>query len=559
METTKRRPHLSYFRDRRSRAGVFATLAFVGSSLIAPVASGANPISEIEQTKGFRKGVTVAGIREHQAAFQSFADDNGGNRPSGLGGYDASAQYVYDRATAAGYDVSFQEFTFTFVGDATPPVFERITAPAAVYVDGVDFGTASYSGSGDVTAPITAVDLVVPSPGLMNGNTSGCEAGDFAGFTVGHIALMQRGTCTFRVKAENALAAGAAAAIIFNEGQPGRTAVLFPTLSPPPVDLPTIGITFELGNSLRNGVVNGPTGVTVHVKSDQLAEERTTRNVIAETPGGDPNRVVVVGAHLDSVTRGPGINDNGSGSGTILEIAEVFAAQGRDARNKLRFMWYAAEEGGLIGSSYYVANLSAAERGQIEMMLNFDMVGSPNMVRFVYDGNNSTFPVGPGVQLGPPGSGEIERVFAHYFASQGLLSEPTPFSGRSDYGPFITPTLAFPVGIPAGGLFTGAEGIKTVAQAAVYGGVPGAQYDPCYHLACDTFAGTGLGTPWVGLTALDQMSDAAAHATLLFSKRNFAQEPLTTTSLAADAALRQLSVGGATDSPSTEFDQRLSR
>lgn len=100
------------------------------------------------------------------------------------------------------------------------------------------------------------------------------------------------------------------------------------------------------------------------------------------------------------------------------------------------------------------------------------------------------------------------------------------------------------------GLFTGAEGIKTAAQAATYGGVAGAQYDPCYHLACDTYVGTGLGSPWVGLIGLDQMSDAAADAVLLFSKRNFAQEPLTITALAANAALEQSSVGGATDAPS---------
>ena len=125
------------------------------------------------------------------------------------------------------------------------------------------------------------------------------------------------------------------------------------------------------------------------------------------------------------------------------------------------------------------------------MMLNFDMVGSPNMVRFVYDGDNSAFPPAPGqVQAGPPGSGEIERVFRDYFAAVGLASEPTPFSGRSDYGPFITATP----GIPAGGLFTGAEGIKTAAQVLTYGGVAGQQYDPCYHIACDTFAGTGGGT-----------------------------------------------------------------
>ncbi len=265
------------------------------------------------------------------------------------------------------------------------------------------------------------------------------------------------------MKAGNAIAAGAVGMIVFNEGNPDRNGLNFGTMNPPPVDFPAVTTSFAVGDNLRNGVVNGPTGVTAHLKSDQLAEVRSTRNVIAETPGGDPNRVVVIGAHLDSVAAGPGINDNGSGSGTILEIAETFAAQGREPRNKLRFMWYSAEEGGLIGSDFYVDSLSPAERDQIEMMLNFDMVGSPNMVRFVYDGDNSAFPPVPSqVQAGPPGSGEIERVFRDYFASQGLASEPTPFSGRSDYGPFITATP----GIPAGGLFTGAEGIKTAAQVA---------------------------------------------------------------------------------------------
>ena len=192
------------------------------------------------------------------------------------------------------------------------------------------------------------------------------------------------------------------------------------------------------------------------VKVDYFVGVRTTRNVIAETLDGDPNRVVVVGAHLDSVTRGPGINDNGSGSATILEIAEVFAEQGRVPRNKLRFMWYGAEEltPGLIGSTFYVNSLSQAERDQIEMMLNFDMVGSPNFVRFVYDGNNSA----GGGAVGPAGSGAIEQVFLEYFTSQGLASAPTPFNGRSDYGPFIA------AGIPAGGLFTGAEGIKQTCR-----------------------------------------------------------------------------------------------
>jgi Zn-dependent M28 family amino/carboxypeptidase len=293
--------------------------------------------------------------------------------------------------------------------------------------------------------------------------------------------------------------------IIFNN----ISGLLLGTLGTPGINVPVIGISLALGEELAQIA-----GLEVHLVTNTVSEFRTTRNVIAETPTGDPNRVIVVGAHLDSVTAGPGINDNGSGSGTILEVAEVFAQQVRENRNKLRFMWYGAEELNLLGSAFYVNSLSQAERNKIELMLNFDMIGSPNFVRFVYDGNNSAFPPGTGgVQAGPTGSGAIEQVFLDYFASQGLANAPTPFNGRSDYGPFIG------VGIPAGGLFTGAEGIKTLAQAEVYGGTAGQQYDPCYHQACDTFDNNSN-------TALDQMSDAVAHAVLLFSKRNFDKNPL---------------------------------
>src|SRR5688572_1377328 len=466
---------------------------------------------DISETQGFRKQVKLAGIREHQAALQGIAVANGGSRVSSSVAYDASAQYVYDQMSAAGYNVSFQEFTFNFDGDQTAPALVQVSPTPTTYVDGVDYDSMQFSGSGDFTAPLTAVDLLVPSP-VANASTSGCEAADFAGFTPGHIALMQRGTCGFAQKAVNAQTAGAVGVIVFNEGNPERTALNLGTLGTQQT-IPAVTTSFAIGDTLRNGVLNGPTGLTLRLKVDYFFGPRTTRNVIAETLAGDPNRVVVVGAHLDSVTRGPGINDNGSGSAAILEIAQVFAEQGRTPRNKLRFMWYGAEEFGLLGSRFYVNSLSQAERDRIEMMLNFDMIGSPNFVRFVYDGDNSSFPVGPGAALGPAGSGTIEQLFNDYFDSQGLAKAPTPFSGRSDYGPFIA------VGIPAGGLFTGAEGIKTATEAAIYGGTAGQQYDPCYHLACDTFANNSD-------SALDQMSDAVAHAVLLFSKRDFEKQPL---------------------------------
>jgi Zn-dependent M28 family amino/carboxypeptidase len=476
-------------------------LMILSLALVVPTAFA----DDIHSTQGFRKAVKLVDIRAHQAALQAIANANGGTRLAGTNGFDESAAYIFNKLTAAGYSPTYQEFTFLLVADRTPPVLERVAPSQHTYTNGVDFGTMTYSGSGDATALVTAVDINLTLP---RANTSGCESADFAGFPVGNIALIQRGTCSFRQKADNATAAGAAGVIIFNQGNaPDRFGVINGTLNPPATvaAIPVVGTTYALGEELA-GLIGS--GLSVHLKADTIAENRSTRNIIAETPDGDPNSVIVVGAHLDSVSRGPGINDNGSGSATILRVAEVYAAQQRESRNKLRFMWYSGEEEGLLGSQFYVNSLSATDRAKIKLMLNFDMIGSPNFVRFIYDGDGSA-----GGPVGPAGSATIEQVFQAYFASQSLPADPTPFSGRSDYGPFIA------AGIPAGGLFTGAEGIKTTDQAAIYGGTAGQQYDACYHLACDTFANNSD-------TALDQMSDAVAHAVLLFSKRNFSHDPL---------------------------------
>lgn len=243
-------------------------------------------------------------------------------------------------------------------------------------------------------------------------------------------------------------------------------------------------------------------GYQVTIQQFQF-DSKTTYNIIAETPGGRDDRVVVVGAHLDSVPEGPGINDNGSGSAAILEIAIQMVELGIEPRNKVRFVFWGAKEDGLLGSQFYVDNLTGREIKNIALYLNLDMIGSPNFVRFVYDGDGSDTPL-----AGPNGSANIERIFLNYFAEYGLAVEPTALNAvemASDHLSFME------VGIPVGGLFTGAEGIKTDEQAAIYGGTAGVHYDPCYHLACDTFDNYSS-------TALDQMSDAAAHAILTFAE-----------------------------------------
>jgi Zn-dependent M28 family amino/carboxypeptidase len=438
-------------------------------------------------------------MQEHLDALHAIAERNGGNRLAGTPGYDASASYVATRMRAAGYTVRMQEFVIPLVLDRRPPVLRRVDSAPWRYRARRDYATFAYSGSGEVEAGVVAVDLLVPSP-EPNASTSGCEEADFAAFPRGSIALVQRGRCRFRVKVANAIAAGASAVIVFNEGNPGRRALFSGTLAPPQVAVPALSASFALGDALRNGGRTGATGVSVRLRTDMLAERRQTRNVIAESRTGRRDNIVVVGAHLDGVQHGPGINDNGSGSAMILELAEQLSRM--RPRNRLRFAWWGAEELGLLGSRHYVQQLSSAARRRIALYLNFDMVASPNFVRFVYDGDGSASR-GRRSRL-PAGSGAIERVFAQHFRGRGLPYRELR-AGASDHQPFAR------AGIPVGGLFSGAEGRKTPAQEAVFGGRAGQPYDACYHRPCDTRAN-------VNGTVLSQFAEAAAHAVETFAR-----------------------------------------
>ncbi|WP_037674365.1 M28 family metallopeptidase [Streptomyces griseus] len=210
---------------------------------------------------------------------------------------------------------------------------------------------------------------------------------------------------------------------------------------------------------------------------------RTGYNLVADWPGGDSNKVVMAGSHLDSVSAGAGINDNGSGSAAILETALAVARADYHPTKHLRFAWWGAEELGMVGSRYYVNNLSSTNRAKISGYLNFDMIGSPNPGYFVYDDDPT-----------------IEKTFKDYYAGLGIPTEiETEGDGRSDHAPFKN------AGVPVGGLFSGADYRKTAAQAAKWGGTSGQAFDRCYHSSCDTTAN-------INDTALDRNSDAVAYA-----------------------------------------------
>ena len=479
-----------------SRAARILGCAVAACLVVVPTAGAGQDPNKV--SRALRQGVTPQGITQHLQALQDIAAANGATRASGTPGFAASRDYVVDRLEAAGLDVHVQQFDFAFFRQTGPASFSRTSDdPATTFVEGVDYNVMDYSGNGTATGAVQAVDVNFADPSVI---TSGCEDADFAGFTPGSIALLQRGTCPFGQKVTNAQTAGAAGAIVFNQGNggPDRTDLFAGTLGAP-VQIPAISVSFAFGREL-----SAP-GTTVSITTPTESETRPTWNVIGDLAAKNPRKAgktVVVGAHLDSVVDGPGINDNGSGSATILEVAEVLAKQ-KAPTNPVRFAFWGAEESGLLGSEHYVASLSASELSEIGLNLNFDMLASPNFVRFVYDGDGSVTPDDPD-DGGPAGSAEIEQTFERYFASQGLATAPTPFDGRSDYGPFIA------VGIPAGGLFSGAEGIKSATQALIFGGVAGEAYDRCYHQACDTISN-------INGTSLDQLSDGVAHAVAVYA------------------------------------------
>lgn len=484
----------------RRRAVIVGVVALLATALLPGRAASAKPGNACERRTNNTYAklldcVTVEGVQEHLTAFQAIADANDdpfypGTRAAGTEGYDASADYVAGLLDAAGYEVTLDpvDFEFNF-----PAVLNQLTPVAATYPTGVFSG----SGSGTVEGQVIPVDLNLLGD---RASDSGCTPDDFAGLDFSgdaDIALIQRGTCNFGTKAQNAQFAGAEAVIIFNQGNtPDREGLIVAnaaSLDDGTVvshDIPVVGASFA------DGVALSAPGSTAFVEV-LPPETRTDYNVIAELPGANDDNVVMAGAHLDGVYAG--IDDNGSGSAALLETALLIAKL--EPQNTVRFGWWAAEELGLLGSTDYVTGLSEAERDRIALYMNYDMVASPNHVQTVYDADESTFPAPVPI---PPGSTAIEDLYESYYTAVGEPYDDSEFSGRSDYQAFIDN------GIPSGGLFTGAEEVKTPEQAAIWGGTAGEQFDPCYHEACDDIDN-------INVEALDVNSDLIAFAALTFA------------------------------------------
>lgn len=373
--------------------------------------------------------------------LNKIARDNGGNRAFGTPGYNASLDFVLERVvTRFGkyFDTTVQPFTHLFA--ATHSI--KLTGPSG---ENVRVETLQYNNPTPLPGGVTGELIAVP---IDDTRGSGCFADQWEGIDpTGKIVIVKRGACAIADKLRFAKNLGAVGAILINN-VPGE-AIGSATLSAENYGFiaPVGVVTYEKGYEWFNAVTAGQS-LTVTLIVDAVAEDRQTWNIISETKEGDPNSVVVLGAHLDSVQAGAGINDDGSGSAALLELAGSIKKY-KGFKNKIRLAWWGAEESGLVGSNYYGAQLTEAEADAIKFYFNYDMIGSPFPEYTVYADTDAHKTGG--------------KFLFDYLTEKGYPATWGGFGTSSDYVAFLE------LGIPSSGLFTGA----------------GAPTDPNYHTVKD--------------------------------------------------------------------------
>lgn len=443
--------------------------------------------------------ITLPNIQQHMQDVENLAVPDpalGGHlsRDGGTQGNINSVNYMKQKMLNAGYKVQVQTVPFLYSIELSPSVFQSTTPIAHDYVLGTDFSVSTFSGAGDVTAPLQAAGGISTTLGASV--ASGCSAADFAGFTPGNIALVERGTCANRDKVLNAIAAGAVGVISMNNVDLNEGNTL---LSTDGMTVPVFAyIPFSIGINLYNQLQQGP--VVVHMKANVLNENRTTYNVIADSPYGDLNNTVVLVAHLDSIYS-EGMNDNASGSVAIMEIA--LAMKNTKTLNHMRYIWTGAEEENLDGALYYVGNLKSNELKQIAFVLDADVIATTNYIISVQSLKNTNYEGLSSYSNTKPkasGSGVLQTqvinasqlgtdLFNKYFNSIGLHTvDSSRFTNCGSDG------CVFGVaGIPWTNAYTGQTsdgGGKTAADVALFGGTVG-PFELCIdtpYVYCDNLS-----------------------------------------------------------------------
>ena len=468
---------------RRSHSR-FVALCFIVAGLVAPAHAGAAPppncATQVNDTPSkLLPCIKKNDLTQYMQDFQAIANANPGpdghpSRNSGEPGYKASADYVAAKMTAAGYNVVEQPYTFEYYAYKGIPTFSEVSPTAQSYALGTDWGPGRSLGV--VTGAIQPSGGIILPPTQTSSSTAGCTSSDFGGFVSGRIALIQRGGCNFGVKIQNAQAAGATGVIIFNEGNPGRTALLVGSIvdaagTPFVPNIPVAFTTFAVGQSLYNqyqqAVQLGQPLPTTSISIDAIFDpNRTDWNVIADSKGGDKNHVVVVDAHLDAIY-GAGMLDNASGSATILDIAQQM--KNVNPTNHLRFIWFGGEEIGLLGSSFYVDSLASNELSHIGYDLDADVTATPNYTLGVLD------PAAPNL-FGGPQQQFPNRVYdaSTVARDQGVSYLTSQGKNHEFFSPVGTDAFNFNlVGIPASGVLTGQDCCKTQQEVDLFGGFLG--------------------------------------------------------------------------------------
>lgn len=439
---------------RNTRFGLTRRAAATTAALctILPLTIGVGVSSEPQQRAG-------KGVDAHLDALQRIADEHGGNRASGTSGDAASMRYVEDVLSTAGYEVERQPFDFLYT--------ERLEE-SLVTQDGQEHAIvlATYS-------PSTAADGLDARLAALTGDESrsqGCAAGSYQHADVrDRTAVILQGGCSMDAKQAAAAEAGAAAVIVVNDMAGPAYGWL---QKPHDATIPIGSVAPETGELLTSAAERGE-NATLTLRS--LTEQRRTANLLARTSGGDPDRQVISGAHLDSVPEAAGINDNGAAVAVLLESALSWADSPEPPKRQLTFAFWGAEEFDLIGADHFVSSLSDTERAQIDSYLNLEMIGGPNAGLFVLPGE-----AGPEDGIEPPkGSAALAQQLHSGFTAHDRAAQPWKLDGRSDYAPFMR------AGIPASGLQGGSFEVKTEEQEKLWGGTAGEAYDSCYHKACD--------------------------------------------------------------------------
>jgi len=459
---------------QRRHVLVAALCVVVGICIFGTAGAGAKTLScdtQANDTPGtLLPCITKSDLQKYMADFQAIADANPGpdghaSRNSGEPGYKASVDYVANLMQNWGYTVTLQPYHFLYTAFTSLPTFSGVS-PLQTFTLNEDWTAAPSNGS--VTAAIQPAGGIIIPPTPTPTSSSGCTAADFAGFTVGRIALIQRGSCNFGVKVQNAEAAGASGVIIFNEGNPGRTGLQGVSLvdangTPFAATIPVVSVTFAIGEALYNAAQGGTPPVMSMSVSAIVDPNRLDWNLIADSKGGDKNHTVVIDAHLDAIY-GAGMLDNASGSATILDIAGLM--KNANPTNHLRFIWFGGEELGLLGSKFYVNNLSSTEASHIGYDLDADVTATPNYTLGILD------PVAKDLFSSATTANTFpNRVYKASLVARdaGIAYLNSQNENHELFSPEGTDAYEFNlIGVPASGVLTGQDCCKTQAQVDLF-------------------------------------------------------------------------------------------